>query len=118
MAEQPKRLGAITSTVAVTGEASSGQILYTVPASTSAIVSTVIVCNRGGASGTFRLAHVDGGGVAQLADEDYLYYDVTIPGNDTFTATIGLGMEATDSLVIKGSLEAINFVAEGIEITA
>ena len=44
--------------------------LYTVPASTETVVSTVIVCNRGTASTTFRLAVRPDG--ASISDQHYL----------------------------------------------
>ena len=121
MADSPKRLGAIvaTVTVATSAAASSGisMILYTVPTSTSAIVSTIFICNRGISAASFRVAHVQNGVVANLTTKDYLYYDIAINGNDTFASTSGISMSAGDSLVVLGSSTDLNFIAEGIEIT-
>lgn len=120
MADSPKRLGAIVATIttATSAAASSGinMILYTVPASTSTVVSTIFVCNRGSSSATFRIAHVDNGVIVDLSNEDYLYYDLTIPANNTFASTSGISMSAGDSIVVLGSSTNLNFIAEGIEI--
>lgn len=63
--------------------------LYVVPANaTSCVISSLLVCNRGAAPTSFRIAVVPSGGVT--ATRDYLYYDVPIGGNDTFAATVGL----------------------------
>lgn len=119
MADSPKRLGVFITTVesiSVTGDAVSGDILYTVPASTSAVVSTVFVCNRSESTANFTLAHVQNGGVDQLSPADYLY-DLQIAGKDTFASTTGISMSAGDSLVVWADKLRVNFVAEGIEIT-
>lgn len=67
--------------------------IYIVPALKYAIISTLVVCNRGAAT-TFRVSAA----VAGLADtnKQYLYYDVSIPIGDTFVATIGITLAATD----------------------
>lgn len=121
MADSPKRLGAIVATIttATSAAASSGinMILYTVPVSTSAIVSTIFVCNRGTTASSFRIAHVQNGVVANLTTKDYLYYDIPIGANDTFASTSGISMSAGDSIVVMAPSIDINFVAEGLEIT-
>jgi hypothetical protein len=53
-----------------------------------AVVSSVVVTNRGSTPTTFRISTSIGGGAT--ATKDYLYYDIPIAGNDTFVATVGL----------------------------
>lgn len=89
--------------------------LYTVPSATSAIVSTIVVCNRAASSGTFRISVAVGGGAT--ANKDYLYYDVTIPANDSFTATLGLTLAATDTIKVYASSADMSFSAWGSELT-
>ena len=120
MTDSPKRLGAIVATALTTtssGAEASGQLLYTVPGSTSTIVSTLFVCNGGTISSTFSIWHVQNGGVNDVTQIDRLYKDVVIQGSDTFATTSGISMEAGDSLVVYGASTNINFIAEGIEIT-
>jgi hypothetical protein len=68
--------------------------VYTVPAATNTVVSSVVVCNRGGTATTFRLSVAVAG--AADATSQYLYYDVTLQANDTFTSTVGITLAATD----------------------
>lgn len=89
--------------------------LYTVPAVTNTTVSSVVVCNRGASATTFRISIADGGGAT--ANKDYLYYDVAIPAFDTFIATIGATLEATDKIKVYAGNGNLSFNAFGIEST-
>lgn len=51
--------------------------LYAVPSTTSAVVSTITVCNRSASARTYRIAIKPATGTT-LADEHYIAYDVTI----------------------------------------
>jgi hypothetical protein len=90
--------------------------LYTVPASTSTVISTVNVCNRGAAVASFRLAVRPAG--ATLANEHYLAYDVGIPANDSIAVTIGVSLAATDVVTVYAGTSTMSFAAFGAEITA
>lgn len=90
--------------------------LYTAPASTEAIVSTLTVCNRSNVSTEMRVALRALG--ASIADEHYLYYDITIPGNETFMATVGWTLQATDVISVYNTLATLSFNLSGQEITA
>jgi len=72
--------------------------LYTVPGATSAIISSIVVCNRGATGTTFRLS-IDVGG-SGTANKDYTHFDHIIPANFTYIATIGPTLAAAD--VLKG----------------
>lgn len=89
--------------------------LYTVPAATQAVVSTVIVCNRGAVATTFRI-RIRVAGVATDVKQ-YIYYDVPIPGNDTFAATIGICLGAGDLLTVEAGTTDVSFGAFGVELT-
>ena len=95
------------------GDASTEATLYTVPASTNTTVSSIVVCNRGAADTTFRIAVNDGGGAT--ANQDYLFFDVPLPGNDTFIATIGGTLEATDTIKVLSGNANVSFNAFGVE---
>lgn len=89
--------------------------LYTVPAATSSVISSVVVCNRSTASRTFRLS-VAPAGAADTATQ-YLYFDTALPANDTFAATVGGTLAATDKVRVSGSSLDVTFTAFGTEIT-
>lgn len=88
---------------------------YTVPASTSAVVSTITVCNRSSTATSFRISVA----IAGAADDNkqYLYYDVAIAGNDTFAATMGITLATTDVVRVYATLATLSFVITGTEIT-
>ena len=89
--------------------------LYTVPASTEAVLSTIIVCNRGTSAATFRIAVKVNGGT--VANEDYIYYDLSIGANDTFAATLGITLDASDVIEVYASNANLTFAAFGQEIS-
>jgi hypothetical protein len=89
--------------------------LYTVPASTSAVVSTLTVCNRSATATTFRISITVGGGAT--ADKDYLYYDTPIGGNDCFQDTAGITLATTDKIKVYATLATLSFQAFGQELT-
>ena len=89
--------------------------LYTVPASTETVISTIIVCNRETASNTFRLAIKPDGGA--VANEDYIAYDAIITANDTLTLTLGLTLDASDVISCGASDANVSFSVFGSEIS-
>jgi hypothetical protein len=89
--------------------------LYTVPASTSAVASSVIVCNRSAVLATFRISIAVGGGAT--ANKDYIYYDLPIGANDTFIATIGVTLATTDKVKVYASNTNLSFSLYGSEIS-
>jgi hypothetical protein len=89
--------------------------LYTVPAVTTASVSSLVVCNQAGSSATFRVSIQ----VAAAADnaKQYLYYDTSVDANDTFVATIGITLGAADVVKIYASSTTLSFNLFGAENT-
>ena len=88
--------------------------LYTVPALTSAIISTITVANRAATDATFRISQSLAG--AALANKDYLVYDATVPGSGFITLTLGITMATTDKLRVYASSANISFNAFGTEL--
>lgn len=89
--------------------------IYTVPAATQAIVSTITVCNQSGTATSFRISVAPAG--AADATSQYLYYDVAIAGNDTFAATLGVSLATTDKIRVYATLATLSFTVTGVEIT-
>ena len=109
MADQPKILDQRDPSAATLED------LYTVPASTSAMMSTGVVCNRSATPTAFRISIAKAG--AGDSDEQYLYYDRPIGANDTFSFTFGLGLEETDVVRVYATLATLSFTVSGVEIT-
>jgi hypothetical protein len=95
--------------------ATTATTLYTVPASTSTVVSTITVCNIGTVVGTFRLAIRPVG--ATLANQHYLAYDATLGGNDVLTFTLGVTLATTDVVTVYASNANFAFSIFGSEIS-
>jgi len=93
--------------------ATTNTTLYTVPSATSAIVSTITVCNRGSAA-TYRIAIRPAG--ATLANEHYVAYDVSAVANDTICLTLGVTLATTDVVTVYASTANFSFNLFGSEI--
>jgi len=96
--------------------ATTATTLYTVPAATEAVVSSIVVANRTTTAGTYRIAIRPNG--ATLANEHYIAYDVAVGASDTTVLTIGVTMDATDVITVYASSANMSFNAFGSEITA
>jgi hypothetical protein len=87
--------------------------LYTVPAVTEAIVSTITVCNRGAAA-TYRIA-VRAAGDA-LADKHYIAYGANIAAGESEFMTAGLALQAGTIIAVYASHADVAFGCFGSEI--
>jgi hypothetical protein len=91
--------------------------LYAVPSATSAVVSTITICNRTATSRTYRIAIKPTTGTT-LADEHYIAYDVPIAANDTTALTLGITLSAANSIQVYASAgSALTFQAFGSEVS-
>src|SRR5690242_8642174 len=88
--------------------------VYTVPAATSAVVSTVVICNQGAAT-SVRLSVAVAGAVD--ATQQYLLYDTAIAANTTYTLTLGITLATTDVIRVYNTLATVSFNIFGSEIT-
>jgi len=95
--------------------ATTATTLYTVPASTSAILSTVTVCNQAATSSSFRIAVRPA--AATLAAQHYVAYDIAIAANDTTCLTLGITLATTDVVTIYAGTATMSFAAFGSEIS-
>lgn len=89
--------------------------VYTVPAATSTVISTVTICNRGTSTIKFRMSVAIAGAV--LANTQYTHYDVSVPANDTLALVMGITLAATDVIRIYTDLATISVNVFGGEIT-
>jgi hypothetical protein len=89
--------------------------IYTVPASTSAVVSTLVVANRAASPATYRIAVRPAG--ATIANQHYVAYDVTVGASDSTTLTLGITLATTDVLTVYASTANLTFSVFGSEIS-
>jgi hypothetical protein len=108
MAETLKTLAQLNPSAALT-------TLYTVPAATSTVCSSIVICNQSASVGTFRIS-VAVAGEADSAKQ-YIYYDQTLAAKSTFIATIGMTLAATDVVRVFPSSASMSFNLFGSENT-
>ena len=88
--------------------------LYTVPASTSTVVSTIVVCNQASSAGTYRIAVRPAG--AAIAAQHYVVYGATVAASDSTALTLGITLAATDIVTVFASAATMSFTLFGSEI--
>ena len=94
--------------------ATTATTAYTVASSTQAVVSSIVVANLGGTSGTFRIAVRPDGAV--LENKHYLVYDATLAATDSLTLTLGITLGDTDVVTVYASSANFAFNLFGSEI--
>lgn len=96
--------------------ANTDTTVYTVPASTQFVGSTITVCNRdSNVISSYRIAIVPSG--ATLASQHYIVYEKLIDGRDTLNHTLGLALSAGDKIVVRASTANLSMSIFGVEIT-
>lgn len=88
--------------------------LYTVPAATSAVCSTLVIANRG-TSTSFRVAVRPAG--ASIANQHYIVYNGAVNSYDTVFLTLGITLAATDVVTVYAGTANVSFSLFGSEIT-
>jgi len=112
MPQSFKKLGSINAT------ANTQANLYIVPAGTSAVVSTITICNQTGANGSYSLSVMDSNEYASpAANSDYIVRGSSVPAADTVVLTMGITMNAGAVLAANGSFVDIAFSAFGSEVS-
>lgn len=94
--------------------ATTNTTLYTVPAATSAVASTLTACNIG-VSTNIRVAVRPAG--AAIANQHYIVYDNFVNTGDTLFLTLGLTLATTDVVTVYAGTANVAFNLYGSEIT-
>ena len=93
MATTYKILGQITGSSATSS-------LYTAPAATQTVVSSIVVANRSTSNSTFWIAALPSG--STLDPKHYLAFNVPISGSDSTALTLGITLGAEDQIQVSG----------------
>ena len=88
---------------------------YTVPASTSTVISSIVVTNYGVSPAGYRISIAKAG--AADAQVQYIAYDITISENDATALTLGVTLATTDVVRVFSSTGTVNFNIFGSEIS-
>jgi hypothetical protein len=94
--------------------ATTDTTLYTVPSATSAVCSTISICNLG-VSTTYRIAVRPAG--ASIEDKHYVVYEAAINQYDTVLLTLGVTLATTDVVTVRAGTADVSFNLFGSEIT-
>lgn len=86
---------------------------YTAPI--QSVVSSISVCNTSGAARTFRVSVAIAGAADTTAQ--YIYFDEPIPAAETFMATVGVTLSATDVVRVYASGTGVAFNLFGTQVT-
>lgn len=89
--------------------------LYTVPALTQAVCSTLVVCNRSATPTSFRYSVAPAG--AADSPEQYNAFDIPINGNESQPITIGMTLGPADVVRVYATLATLSFNLFGSEIS-
>jgi glucose-6-phosphate dehydrogenase assembly protein OpcA len=95
--------------------ATTNTTLYTVPSATSAVVSTITICNQASSAATYRIAIRPAG--ASIAAQHYVVYGATVAASDTTALTLGVTLATTDVITVYASTATLSFNAYGSEIS-
>lgn len=86
---------------------------YTVPAGVESVFDTIIVCNQAGATNfTIRIQKTG----AALSTAQYLYFQVPIQANQTFSSQIGISMESGDAVLVQSASGNCSFALSVTEV--
>lgn len=83
--------------------------LYTVPAATEAVISTIAVCEHNGVSTRYQILVRPAG--ASAADVHRLVFDAPIAALDTVFITVGIALAATDVVTVQAATADVTFTA-------
>jgi hypothetical protein len=89
--------------------------LYSTPASTEAIISTIAICNTASANATYRIGIMGSAGTPGAAQ--WLVHGATVAANDTVFLTVGITLDPQKFIRISSSANTVTFSAFVSEIS-
>ena len=96
--------------------ATTNTTLYTVPSATSAVVSSISICNLASSSATYRIA-VRPSAQSSTTAPNWIVYGASVNGNDSTILTIGVTLSSGDKIQIYASSSTLSFSAFGSAIS-
>lgn len=96
--------------------ATTETVLYTAPALTSSVISTLMVANQSSSAATYRIA-VRPSADGSTAAKHWIVYGATVGGSDSTALTLGITLAAGDTVRVFASTANLSFSAFGSEIS-
>lgn len=103
------------SQVQGTSSTSTYATLYTTPAATEAVISSIVICNQSSSAITIRIGLDTTAGTPGASE--FLVYDASIAGNDTIALTLGITLDADKYIRVSSSADTCSFSAFVSEIS-
>lgn len=100
-----------TNVAAPAASVSTYATLYSTGASTTAVISSIIICNTSASNVLYRIGLDTIAGTPDIALGEFIAYDATVAANDTICMTIGLAMGNTQHIRVSAGSTTINFTA-------
>lgn len=98
-----------------TASTSTYATLYTTPAATQAVISSIVITNQSSSAVTVRIGLDTTAGTPGASE--WLVYDAAIAGNDTVALTLGVTLDASKFVRVSSSADTCNFSAFLSEIS-
>ena len=99
-------MATVTKALARTAAATSSATLYTVPASTTAVITNIAVCNNAATAATFTI----------LLDDIELHKDTALAANSTVYVDLKQVLATTKTIKGFASAVTVDFHISGVEI--
>lgn len=77
-------------------------VVYTSPANTDTVISSIVICETNGVAATVRITIDPAGGTATAAGKS-VAWDLAIGANQTVALALGITLEAGGKVVMKAS---------------
>lgn len=110
----------MTDTVKILGQsnpsAATLTVAYTVPTNTSAVISSMWICELGAGTPTFRIAILSKG-EAVTENSPYVFFDKALVANQTIVAPGGVTLGQGDQVSVYASDGNVSFSVFGVETT-
>lgn len=92
--------------------------LYNTGAATTAVISTIAVCNTASTQATYRISIVPASAsAANPSASNWMVYDATVAGNDTTMLTVGTTLGNSQFIRVSSSANTVTFSAFVSEIS-
>ena len=80
----------------------------------ASVISSVVACNQSTEETTIRISVAKNGEAD--ASKQYLYYELPVPKNDSFTYTIGETLAIGDQIRVQSANGRVSFNVFGVEV--
>lgn len=96
--------------------ATTDATLYTVPAATDTVVSSIVIAEVNAVATTFRVC-VDSAGGTTTVNSKAVAWNVAVPANGIVSLTLGITLAAAATIVVQAGTANVTFTAFGQENT-